>query len=266
MNRLFVVLAVLLSACAQVAEEPNDVETAARALAVEECAHRVRCAGPLFARFWDSVAQCEERTALQYVKMMSGPTSGLTTAWAATCAAALAVDACAIERPEVCTFPSGTGGRGTSCLSGADCNATQTCTFRPIGFSPSSPLCGTCEPRRPRSDTPTAPSTTVATGSACDAAHVCDGRLDACVFGVCTAKQFAKPGEVCGKLPGGVTIHCGGTSMCSDREELGELGRCVPAAEDGRACDLTIGPGCLRPARCVSGVCAVPDVSACSAP
>jgi hypothetical protein len=38
---------------------------------------------------------------------------------------------------------------------------------------------------------------------------------------------------------------------------------CVTPAADGQSCDLTNGPGCLAPAVCASGKCALRDGSAC---
>lgn len=287
MNRFLLLFPVLLSACGGSVEgDPNDVDAAARKLAVEECARRVRCDGAWFARLWDNVAQCDARTALQYKKMIESPNSGLTTAWASGCATALAADTCADERPAACNIPSGKGSAGASCVSGADCDATSHCAVRPIGTSKQYPLCGTCEPRpvtAPRAKVGEACGGTtycetgtcragicrayVPTGGACDDLKPCDTNIDRCEGSVCTARQYAKAGEVCGKLAGGTTIFCGGAATCSDRDGMSEMGRCIPPAEDGRACDTSIGPGCLPPARCVSGVCSIPDVAVCeSAP
>jgi hypothetical protein len=282
MTRFASLLAIFVSACGvTAADDPTDVDTAARKLAVEECAQRVRCDGPWFARLWQTVAQCEARTALQYKKMLESPNSGLTPAWASRCATALAEDTCAGARPAACELPAGKGSAGASCVSGADCDATTHCAVRPIGTTGQYPLCGTCEPRPPT--TPRAKlgeacgGTTycetgtcregicrafVETGGACDATKPCDSNFDMCASGVCTPRQYAKAGEACGKFPGG-TVHCGGAAICSDKVELAALGTCVPPVEDGRACDLTVGPGCLPPARCVSGVCSVPDVAVC---
>jgi hypothetical protein len=266
MTRWFLFPLVLSACVGSSAEEPNDVASAARKLAVEECAHRVRCDGVRFSRFFESVAQCESRMTIHFGVMLASPHTNLTTAWAASCANALAADACSDERPSACKLIAGRGGVGASCYSGSDC-VESLCVFRADPVSLGSPRCGTCEARPATSAAPPPPAPLVTTGGACDATRKCDTNFDDCVDGVCTPQQFAKVGEVCGRIAGGVRIHCPATSTCSDRNGFNEMGRCIPDAADGQACNVDIGPGCITPARCVLGVCTLPDVAACqSAP
>lgn len=111
-----------------------------------------------------------------------------------------------------------------------------------------------------------------AEGAPCSSGADCASRLclgespdDDCRDGVCTAREYAKYGERCGVFPGGRVVHCAAQGVCSDRDGHGEMGTCLPPAEEGHACNVDVGPGCLWPSRCIAGVCGA-AAGACSAP
>ena len=78
-------------------------------------------------------------------------------------------------------------------------------------------------------------------------------------------------GTACGALPDGTRVGCvaGDCYTDSGRASGSDLGTCKPFAADGEACDATVGPGCMAPARCVvsagstAGTCVVPVGSMC---
>jgi hypothetical protein len=74
----------------------------------------------------------------------------------------------------------------------------------------------------------------------------------------CTATPFAKVGQTCGTT--GPQTQCAASGRCV-QQGAGYV--CVAPAADGAACDLSKGLGCQDPATCVSGVCTVPQASAC---
>lgn len=262
---------LLLSACAA-QSAPGDIAGATRALAVEECAQRLRCDPVWFSRTWTSVAQCEERTALQYRAMLWSPSTRLTPKWANDCAAALRDDQCKDERPAACALVPGRGLAGARCYSGADCD-TLSCTYHPDAAKGwKQPACGTCEPRF---GGPRVCATPCASDEACVGAR-CVKRANegeactevacvkgmTCVSGVCRATVYAREGEPCGNLSTG-SVECAGALRCSDRSGSTAIGQCVAPAEDGAPCDDDVGPGCVPPARCVDKACTLPDVAAC---
>jgi hypothetical protein len=71
----------------------------------------------------------------------------------------------------------------------------------------------------------------------------------------CVRVQYGVVGEACGAP----LLSCGGSASCLE-------GTCqAPGTDDGR-CTLSPlgdGPGCLFPASCSSGTCALPDYARC---
>lgn len=103
------------------------------------------------------------------------------------------------------------------------------------------------------------------------AGDTCPGALESCdlVMGVgcnplvftCQTIKFAKAGEVCGLVSGGL-VTCSAGSTCNNDMQL--KGTCVAPAADGAACDEAQSIGCTEPAVCVKGVCALPDAAFCN--
>ena len=99
----------------------------------------------------------------------------------------------------------------------------------------------------------TAPSCDGTAGVFCSPTHVCQ-----------TLKE-GRPGDACGyDVASGSFTICTAAATC--RTGAGGLtGTCIAAAADGAACnaDGKTGPGCTSPAKCVAGVCKLPDPSSC---
>jgi len=152
-----------------------------------------------------------------------------------------------------CVVPLEAGG---SCSRGAPCGEGLAC----VGATMTTP--GTC----------TAQATTVGatcdpqrkTGPDCSAAAglACDTTTKMCVMQPIVAAPMA-----CG-LVAGVDTRCSAAASCEI--PTGQTtGTCVAPAADGAACDITNGPDCLFPARCVTdgvsntGTCELPGATTC---
>ncbi len=96
-----------------------------------------------------------------------------------------------------------------------------------------------------------------------------DGGLTASDAGAAAGASPA--GSPCGQLPDGARVGCVAGGCYTDTGPAGsaDLGTCKPFAPDGDACDSAAGPGCMPPARCVTGgdstagTCVVPQASLC---
>ncbi len=88
-----------------------------------------------------------------------------------------------------------------------------------------------------------------------------------------SAAPPTRAGTPCGALPDGSRVGCvaGDCYTATGVATGSDLGACKPFAADGDACDTTVGPGCLLPARCVvsggdggtAGTCVVPVATMC---
>ncbi len=95
-----------------------------------------------------------------------------------------------------------------------------------------------------------------------------DGGLTASDGGAMGASPAGSP---CGQLPDGTRVGCvaGGCYTDTGPASSTDMGACKPFAGDGDACDTTVGPGCMAPARCVTaagstaGTCVIPQASMC---
>lgn len=152
-----------------------------------------------------------------------------------------------------CMVPSGAG---AACGKGlAPCGTELSC----IGATATKQ--GAC----------TADATTV--GAACDpkseTAPDCDkakGLYCDKTTKKCAQAAVAQPGSPCGAV-GDLGTICTGGSVCIVPSGT-KTGTCTPLAKDGAACDTTLGPTCLAPARCVitsgtAGTCQLPDATKC---
>lgn len=165
---------------------------------------------------------------------------------------------------------------GGACLAGqSTCAAGLVCVGEVVATS----TMGTCQPAAS------------AVGAACDATRKtmasCDADLGlVCIptsamtkgVGTCQAIKLTKPGEACGPI-GAMPItgyaSCEAGGMCKKAAPADLSGTCVAPAADGMPCDsdVTKGPPCLAPAKCVpakgapagttAGTCTVPDASQC---
>ena len=92
-----------------------------------------------------------------------------------------------------------------------------------------------------------------------------------------SADAGAAAGVPCGVLADGTHHGCvaGGCYTATGIASASELGTCKPSALDKAACDSTLGPDCMPPARCVAtgagtadastvGTCVIPTASLCS--
>jgi hypothetical protein len=108
-----------------------------------------------------------------------------------------------------------------------------------------------------------------------------DGGADASSAGkdAGPAGADAGAGVPCGVLPSGTHVGCvaGGCYTATGVASGTDLGACKPFAADNAACDSTVGPDCMPPARCVAtgggstdggsaGTCLVPTASMCPSP
>jgi hypothetical protein len=106
-------------------------------------------------------------------------------------------------------------------------------------------------------------------GMTCDgmniSAPMCNSQLGlSCIASTCVKNTHVHAGESCGAFAGAVaTCVAGATCIKASVTDL--AGVCMGPAADGAACndDPTIGPPCLTPAKCVAGVCTVPDSRTC---
>ena len=119
---------------------------------------------------------------------------------------------------------------GNACTTDS-CNASSGCVHTPISG------CTACT-----------------TASQCNDGNPCT--TDTCTAGRCQSTAVTN-GTTCGD---GNT--CNGLETC-------QSGTCKAAALEGAACDTVLGPTCLVPARCVTGVsgtkgmCTLPSPTAC---
>jgi len=78
---------------------------------------------------------------------------------------------------------------------------------------------------------------------------------------VCQTFVQAKAGETCGVVGTEYKICVAGAKCVTAPGTTS--GTCIAPAIDGAACDAKKGPDCLAPAKCITGVCKLPDPSVC---
>lgn len=78
---------------------------------------------------------------------------------------------------------------------------------------------------------------------------------------VCQSVVAAKAGESCGIVGTDFKLCSAGGKCVTPAGAMS--GTCVAPAVDGAACNTKDGPDCLAPAKCVGGVCKLPDPTAC---
>lgn len=78
---------------------------------------------------------------------------------------------------------------------------------------------------------------------------------------VCQEYAKSSAGQPCGVVSGEFKICTGGSKCIVPSGAM--QGTCMAPAIDGGACDTTKGPDCVAPAKCIGGVCKLPDPSLC---
>jgi hypothetical protein len=153
----------------------------------------------------------------------------------------------------------------TSCGPTQPCGAGLSC----VGATSSAP--GTCEAAVETAGNVCDP--TQKKGPACDrnALLTCSSSKNSCV-----ALALVSAGAPCGVV-NGASVLCAAAGTCvttaadagPDGGDAGTVSNCQAAATDGLPCDLTKGPYCIAPARCIvtgggtSGTCAFVDPTKC---
>jgi hypothetical protein len=190
--------------------------------------------------------------------------SGATCASSAQCADGL----CRKPAGSTCGACTEIGSAGSTCTGDFDCGDGTTCTsgvcarvgMQGAACDASRPcvlglacVAGTC-------------NTPLPAGAACQELAECDQLHGlACLSKTCKSVSFAAANEPCGVVGNGIILcqgpgaHCRTPSVISPTAQ----GTCVPHAEDGAACDATIGPLCDFGSRCQNGVCVFPDATKC---
>jgi hypothetical protein len=149
-------------------------------------------------------------------------------------------------------------------LSGGKCNRDNPCDFGLSCVGSTKAVMGSCM----------AAVTTV--GGACDpnqqTAPGCDrqaGLFCNAMSKTCTAVTFAAAAAVCGLGSDGNFTDCtGGDCVGYTLGANAMPGQCKAKVTEGSACDTTLGPFCLPPAKCVTsngtaGTCTIPDGNKC---
>jgi hypothetical protein len=184
---------------------------------------------------------------------------------------------CATEPTPGNSCAGTTCGHGQSCVStppvcesvnaaGASCDAATPCASGLNCVTPVAATAGTCQ------------AAAEAAGATCGAGTPgCSGVFGLYCGGLTGAKTcmpvtYVRDGMPCGPQADGSRAECqSGTCyvVTSGPAPSGQTSACGAAASDGAACDTSLGPPCLVPARCVTngtgttGICTVPDGQAC---
>lgn len=170
---------------------------------------------------------------------------------------------CRVASDETCGRCATLGAMGAGCYSDRDCEHGLVCYFTCVAPVAPGAACDGMTRQCPASMVcldyacvhPGAPGTT------------CDPRADACDRNQglfcdaqdrrCVPYTLAAPGAPCGT---GITCRAG---SCSTNPST-QTSTCIANAADGESCDATSGPFCAAPARCVEGICKVPDAAYCN--
>jgi hypothetical protein len=139
-----------------------------------------------------------------------------------------------VSRSSRCVTPAP---EGSACSDGMPCVSGLTC---------SNSIC----------------SKRVGKGAPCTNGSDCDSSLGlSCIDMTCQLPAHVGPGEAC-DYP---SPRCSTGSECvyMGLVDGGSSSVCVTRAADNALCDESKGPRCTSPARCLSGVCTVPDYAQC---
>jgi hypothetical protein len=140
--------------------------------------------------------------------------------------------------------------------AGAACDKTMPCAAGLACVGNTATVKGSCKLEGSMVGVTCDPKSATAPGCNKDVGLYCDAATMKCVaFGTATA------GQPCG-LVAGKQVLCTAGGLCVGGSAT-TAGTCSAAAKDAAACSATNGPPCLAPAKCVAGVCALPDPSTC---
>jgi hypothetical protein len=98
--------------------------------------------------------------------------------------------------------------------------------------------------------------------AACQSSSDCDSTLGlSCIASTCQTPAHVGPGETCGSP----SPRCSPGASCIYSYSLdgGSSSVCMTRAADNAPCNDSKGPQCTSPARCLNGVCTLPDYSQC---
>ena len=201
---------------------------------------------------------------------------GLTNAACGTCGQPVASGGdCSNDgtcaRGQTCFNTPGSMGAMATCLTeaaaGASCSRAMPCA---TGLSCVGTLAmgatGTCMPAATTAGASCDPTSRSAPGCDRSVGLFCNATSK-----TCTVITFAANGAACGVGSDGNLIDCSG-GVCYGSMLGGPtptMGTCKADAPDGAACDSANGPGCVAPARCVTGAgstagtCTLPDGAKC---
>jgi hypothetical protein len=151
----------------------------------------------------------------------------------------------------------GPAAAGAPCAPGQSCVAKSAC----IGESASTGASGTCQPA------------VESVGSACSNTTVqCDlfaGLTCNSASTSCAMAAFVGAGQPCGFVSAeSQAQYCAGGQRCPSAVDGGQP-LCPGISPSGGACDLSAGPGCVSPLRCIvsgsgtAGTCGLADPTAC---
>jgi hypothetical protein len=193
-------------------------------------------------------AQCKSTWCAKTDDTFCGKCTALSTAGGA-CVKLTATDGKTIETQ--CS-------RGFSCtmdkcvvpvVSGGTCSDATSCSIGLTCFGGKCVLAGKvgakCDP-----EGKTDPTCDFLQGAVCNPATK-----------VCQEIAKANAGQPCGLISGEYKI-CTAAAKCVVPTGMMQ-GTCLAPAIDGAACDVEKGPDCLPPAKCITGVCKLPDPALC---
>jgi len=277
-------------------------DSACQSAAEALCAKYDQCFGTLAKALFTDNATCVARSKTSCLTDLNAPNTGATPDQLSQCANDVKAETCddvLSKEPDSCKDAAGTLADGAACGKNAQC-VNKFCRLaegsKCGSCSKKAAAGGTCEASSECEDdlvclagkcaTPVAaggacsdttpckaPNRCVnkvcakplAVGAACDATNgdPCD-RLkgEYCSANkVCTGFVVAEAGQPCGIVNGTATI-CANNGTCQT-SGTSQSGTCLAAAADGAKCDDAKGPACQIPARCVGGVCTLPDPASC---
>lgn len=255
------------------ANVPPNIAAACSAIADAVCTRVESCSPFALGASYKDLATCKQRQALwcasgANAKGASAASADGLTACASSISTVACTDILTLNLGPACTF-AGTSKNGDACGYDAECESTHCA----LGTDQS---CGKCAPPTQAGDSCSTAACgagfvcsevdskcyargTAKVGGACSRRSDCDLQEPAgcnSLSGKCLALDLSTNGKCAANsiVPTKFTV-CPGGAICS-RDDI--AGQCSAIAADGEACAAK-GPGCVAPARCVSGKCTLPS-------
>ena len=215
---------------------------------------------------------------------VTGPlAANAVCAFAGQCAS----DFCSNNKNSQCGTCGPLPAAGASCLSsgcghGQECVASTT-TCQTLGAAsascdPTTSPCGADLVCSGTAAAKTCMTPVSAVGMPCGGTMPgCDGTMGLYCGGAVGSKtcmniNYVASGMPCGTLADGSFVGCAGGGGCYTATGIaapGAMGTCKAPAADNAACDITVGPPCQTPARCIvtgaatAGTCTIPTGATC---